>query len=428
LPSWRTVPPVYTSPLFQEDPCGELPGVYNGPTMITSEKIDEWLQEAQERPESAVPILQYIANRLRDLTSRNEELRAENIALMTEKRVEEYERRIAYLEYQLDLLKRQLGGEPMPVEGPSASGQVLHAPVTDVANILIYDNHGRVLRSTITSEALVNGSTLGHISGDLPKDSDAIRLLITPPAEELLWIFDSGRIATMPVTSLAPAADFDWGQAQVPAEPRSREILVCVAPVSRMALAEYFLQASRRGFVKKIRSGMASSILANHYIGSGVKQPADRTFDLVLCSGEDRLALISQAGYLLLLDIKGLPFAIEEAMRLEAVDHLVAAFVAPAGRSIFAMTQIGKAIHLTEDRLNPVAGLRTKGQALFSQQRRQKGVRLVGAASINDNDWGIALHQDGELTLHEIHDLCDAGVIVAQSSLLAFTTFSPARP
>lgn len=395
--------------------------------MITSEKIDEWLQEVQERPESAPLVLQYIANRLRDLTTRNEELRAENIALLTGKRVEEYEQRIAYLEYQLDLLKRQLNGEAITVEGLPAPGGAQQKPVTDLVNIFVFDNHARVLRTSLLSDQLVNGGTIGRIGPNPAKSAEEYRLLVTPPSEELLFIFDSGRIATLPATSIPLTPDLDWGRAGIPAEPRSSERLVCLAPISRLAFSEYLVQTSRRGFVKKIRSGMARSILANHYIGSGVKQPADRSFDLVLCSGEDRLALASQAGYLLLLDVKNLPFSIEEAMRLEPTDHMVAAFVAPAEQSVLAMTQWGKVIHLTEDRLNPVANMRTKGQALFSQQRRQKGARLVSAASISEDDWGVALHLDGELTLHEIRVICDVGAIEAQSDLLAFATFTPVR-
>ena len=79
--------------------------------MITPEKIEEWIKEAEQRPSSAPLIIQFIANRLRDLAGRNEELLAENIALLTGKRVEEYQQRIAHLEYQLELLKRQLKGE-----------------------------------------------------------------------------------------------------------------------------------------------------------------------------------------------------------------------------------------------------------------------------------------------------------------------------
>src|SRR5215204_6693342 len=76
-----------------------------------SHKIDEWIKEAEERPHSAVTIVKLVARRLRELTERDEELLAENIALQNGTRVEEYQKRIAHLEYQLDLLKRRFGGE-----------------------------------------------------------------------------------------------------------------------------------------------------------------------------------------------------------------------------------------------------------------------------------------------------------------------------
>ena len=46
-----------------------------------SHKIDEWMKEAEARPESAVTIVRLIARRLRELTERNAELLTENIAM-----------------------------------------------------------------------------------------------------------------------------------------------------------------------------------------------------------------------------------------------------------------------------------------------------------------------------------------------------------
>ena len=76
-----------------------------------SNKIDEWMKEAETRPESAVTIVRLVARRMVELTARNEELLTENIALQNGTRVEEYQKRIAHLEYQLDLLKRRFGSE-----------------------------------------------------------------------------------------------------------------------------------------------------------------------------------------------------------------------------------------------------------------------------------------------------------------------------
>ena len=116
--------------------------------MFPSEKIEEWLQEVSERPASAPLIIQFIANRLSELSKWNEQLREENIALRTEKRVQEYEQQISYLTYQLDLLKRQFDGE-LPDEALLAAAS---KPV-DLLNILLYDPQGRVARLELESKS-----------------------------------------------------------------------------------------------------------------------------------------------------------------------------------------------------------------------------------------------------------------------------------
>src|SRR5215207_456088 len=104
-----------------------------------SQKIDEWMKEAEARPESAVTIMKLVATRLRELTERNEELLAENIALQNGTRVEEHKKRIAHLEYQLDLLKRRFGTDEAKVsELPTISTE------TSTINLLIYNAHGRI--------------------------------------------------------------------------------------------------------------------------------------------------------------------------------------------------------------------------------------------------------------------------------------------
>jgi len=55
--------------------------------VITPEKIDEWIHEAEERPSSASLIIRFIGNRLIDLAKWNDELQADNLALRSEKKV-----------------------------------------------------------------------------------------------------------------------------------------------------------------------------------------------------------------------------------------------------------------------------------------------------------------------------------------------------
>src|SRR4030095_5852429 len=94
--------------------------------MSFNNKIDEWMKEAEERPESAITIVKLISRRLRELTERNEELLAENIALQNGTRVEEYQKRITHLEYQLDLLKRRFGDDDKaPMELPTKPAEIL---------------------------------------------------------------------------------------------------------------------------------------------------------------------------------------------------------------------------------------------------------------------------------------------------------------
>src|SRR5215204_7242970 len=99
-----------------------------------SHKIDEWIKEAEERPHSAVTIVKLAAKRMRELSERDEELLAENIALQNGTRVEEYQKRITHLEYQLELLKRRFGvdGDVLP--------QLPNKPVESAtSSLLIYN-------------------------------------------------------------------------------------------------------------------------------------------------------------------------------------------------------------------------------------------------------------------------------------------------
>jgi hypothetical protein len=394
--------------------------------MITPEKIEEWIKEAEQRPSSAPLIIQFIANRLRDLAGRNEELLAENIALLTGKRVEEYQQRLAHLEYQIELLKRQLKGElseaglaslPLtPVES------VLHPP-----SLLLYNALGQILRFELPLSPPASGPWL-IIPNPLPPELEPPRLLAVPATEELLLVFTSGRAATLPLSSLpltAPGPALDWLQAAIPDEPRAVEQLACLVPISRLALADVFLQATRRGYAKKISTSLAPSILANHFIGTGIRLPADRTFAIALGQKEDRLALVSAEGYLQLLEVPSLPTAIEEVIKLGVSDHLVAAFVPPAQGAILLATQAGKLIHRTLDSLETATSFKTRGLSLLSPARREKGIRIVAALPATDGDWAAALHLDGQLTLHPVNDLFGSGIIPTRSELVDVAIVRP---
>jgi predicted HAD superfamily Cof-like phosphohydrolase len=202
--------------------------------LISPDKIDEWIHEVEERPASAELIIRYIANRLSELASRDEELAAQNIELLSGRKVEQYESRIASLEYQLELLKRQLGGEViLPIEIPKPT------PILETSNVLLYHPLGRVLRLEMDPSELVHAQTIARIMGDVSPDGIQPTVMVTNSQEELLFIFDSGRTVAHPVTQLplSKADSLNWQQAFFE-EPRIKEELAAIQPIAKMPLFE----------------------------------------------------------------------------------------------------------------------------------------------------------------------------------------------
>jgi DNA gyrase/topoisomerase IV subunit A len=277
-------------------------------------KIEEWMKEAEERPESAIMIVRLIARRLRELTERDEELLAENIALQNGTRVEEYQKRITHLEYQLDLLKRRFGvDEGALVELPT---QHLEAAIP---NLLVYNAQGRIFRVEFNPDT----KELGRITGEMVSNLEPPRILTVPSNEEVLLLYTSGRVSTCKVSDfplIEPGEEWEWSQAALPDEPRGGEFMVSITPFSHLPLSDFFLQISRRGCVKKTMTSMAQSILGNHYIGKGALQKSDQPLDLMLSHKKDRAAFVTYEGKLIAFDVDELSYATEERIRLSATD------------------------------------------------------------------------------------------------------------
>lgn len=400
--------------------------------MITPEKIEEWVKEVQERPGSAPTILQFIANRLWHLAERNEELLNENISLRTGKRIDEYERRIEHLEYQLDLLRRQYQ-QGQPVRLAEIEEQAAAPGMLETVSILVYDAQGRVLRVVLGPDELRSDPGAVELVGNL-QASGAPGLLAVPTVEDLLFVYSSGRIARRAVVGIPPALpgagsqQVSWDKAPILEPSQAGEELVCLVPLSRLALVDYFVQASRRGYLKKINISMAESILSNHYIGTGTKQASDQTAAVMLCRQQERLALVSRQGYCLVSEVDSIGYAISSQMQLSSSDHLVAAVHLDPGQYLLAATQVGKLIHRPEEMLESAGSQKGRGQALYSASRRSQGVRVVGAAAVQEGDWCAALHQDGRLSWHPAGEIFESRMIATETELLAFTAFRLPRP
>ena len=384
--------------------------------MAFSNKIDEWIKEAESRPESALTILRLIARRLRDLTERNEELLAENIALQNGTRVEEYQKRIVHLEYQLELLKRRFG-----MEGSALLEEAPASPELSRLNLLVYNSYGRIFRIEVETDA----QALGRITDEMTHDREPPRLLAVRSDEEVLLLFTSGRVSTHTVSTI-PIVDvgdaWGWEQAAIQDEPRAGEWLVCIMPFSRLPLSDFFLQVSRRGCVKKTMTSMAQSVLANHYLGKGALQKSDQPFDVILGKKKDRFAFVTHEGHWIGLDVDELPYSAEDRIRLTASDYVVASFLPHPEEVTIFVTQTGKVLQRESYSLEPSKSPLAKGQALLSPSRLEQGVRFVGAASVRDQDQIVVLDATGNLRVHSADTITGAGSIGASAPILSIST------
>lgn len=386
--------------------------------MTFSEKIDEWIKEAETRPGSALMILKLVANRMRDLSERNEELLAENIALQNGTRVEEYQKRLTHLEFQLEMLKRRVGAD---------GAALAETSVETALSLLVYNAQGRIFRLSPASDpssdpSTGSGQALGRIKGELALDGELPRLLCVPADEEVLLLFTSGRISTLPVASLPlveAGGEWAWEQAALPDEPHAGELLACIMPLSRLSLSDMILQVSRRGCLKRTLTNLAQTILSNRYLGRGAVQKADQAFDACLCQKKERLALVTSEGRLLALDVDDLSYAAEERIRLEAQDYVVASGVIRPDDLLLCLTQTGKVVQREGSSLEVSKSPLSRGQALISPSRLEQGTRFIGAVRVKATDKIVVLDAEGKLTLHLAGDVCGAGSIHAGALILS---------
>lgn len=385
--------------------------------MTFSEKIDEWIKEAEARPASALLILRLVANRMRELNERNEALLSENITLQDGTRVQEYQKRITHLEYQLEMLKRRLGTDLAALET---------LPVTsEKASILAYNVHGRILR---IAPGEIFGK-IGRIRDELAFNGEWPRLLTAFEQDELLLLFTSGRVSSCAVSALptlAAGAEWDWSQAALPEEPHAGEMLACIMPLSHLPLSAYFIQASRRGSVKKTMTSLSETILSKNYLGKGTVQKADQAFDALLCQKKDHYALVTYEGRLLGLEVDALPYSAEERIRITASDYVIASFILPPEAALICLTQTGKVIQREASLLDLAKSPLARGQALIPPARLEQGTRFIGAVSARPGDQLIVLDADGILTVYATEAVSRAGTLQAGALILSIGLI-PAR-
>lgn len=388
--------------------------------MISNNQIEDWIHEIEERPSSAALILRSIAARLSELDRWNEELLADNIQLRSGNRVEEYESRIAALEYQLELLKRG---------GVSLSGEGAALPEAPAAGCLIlFSPAGQVLRLPLPADLPAGGITLGRLPAAVDR-SQPPGFLAARNNEELLFVFDSGRSVTLPAGQIpAAGAELDFRQGQR-IQPRPGEELAAVLPINALALAEYCVQVSRRACAKLMPKSGFQSLIARGSVGAGIKRRPDRTAVLALCGREDALVLATREGCLAVLPVSRLPYSVDEILQLSISDFVITGFAYGGQADLLFVTNVGKLIRREASWLEPPGSFKSRGQAVFSVARREAGVRLVGAAAVPRRGQCAALRSDGSVWAYPLQALLDASAIDCgpePGELAAFTLLAGA--
>ncbi len=391
--------------------------------MVDRTKIQAWIKEIEQRPSSAALILNYIGNRLEELTSKNEELQAEIFALQSGNRVEAYENKIAHLEYQIDLLKRQgfaIDPETLPM---CIKLYLTHHDSKATSKLLIYDLTSRVAQLDFSPDLHQKFREIGQLSNIENIQPETFRMLSALPNEELLFVFDSGRVATVGIEKISLeqaqlSADekvekriISWDNVGKPINTNGGEKLSCISSFSQLPFSDYFFLISRRGYSKKIRTSMASSIISNHYIGTGIQSKPDCLFTMSLVRSDERLVFMSHEGLLLGISTQSIPVSLEEIFKLNYSDHVVAFMKPKRDEFILVLTNIGKTVQIMLEQIEMANGIGTRGQGFLSAKRRNQGVRVIGAVAAREEDMGIIIDQFGKVSAIPIGELADAGTL-----------------
>jgi DNA gyrase/topoisomerase IV subunit A len=332
--------------------------------------------------------------------------------------VKEYERRIAELEFQLDLLKRQLG---------SGGG----TPQLETTSLLLFNDKGQIIRLAVDDANLAGDQPFSRIEGTPHILSHSYGVVTATSFDQLLLVFSTGRTASLPVEQvpLSTGSGGGWARAYQ-ADLRSMEELACMLPITRLHAYDCCIQVSRFGAARKIAIQYFKTFVSNNNIGKGVKFNFDRILNLTLCNETQLLVLASRGGNLLSLSASALPVALDEIMRFKVNDYVVSALALDPGQTMVAVTQNGAAYAQNQAWLQPAkAGDRRMRQLL--PEKRAEDEALAGAVALGGTDWLIVYRDDGTFTAYRPGGLSNRKTILAagqDARVLAVANYSPSQP
>ena len=358
--------------------------------MLKPTKINEWVKEVEERPLMAPFIIRRISDRLFELDAENERLRADNLALETGKKVQEYERRISDLEYQLELLKRQVqnGGEVK----------------LKTASLLIYDSLGRVLAREVHAADLVSGEILTTVKAEMSFDPEEMRMLVVDPSEEILFVFDTGKVMSLSAEKLPLVSSSELNQENIyQVELRSGERLIALVPVSQVPLVDHCVQISRRGLAKSITADYFQMFVTNRNIGTGVKSKSDRNFNLTLCNQDDIYVVVSLEGFLAAFIMDQFSVSARNVIKLGMNDFLVSSFIMREEQSLAVVTRGGDVFMQAANWLSAENATGSKRRLLLSKSKAG-GMQVVSAEAVKPGGWGFILYEDGAVRVLQLEE------------------------
>ena len=129
--------------------------------------------------------------------------------------------------------------------------------------LLIYDSTSRVVCLDYSPDHHLNFGEIGQLSNIDNIQPETFRIVAASPNEELLFVFSSGRVATIGIEKISLAQAqlstdepfvkriISWDNAEIPLDTNGGEILSCISSFSQLPFSDYFFLISRRGFSKK---------------------------------------------------------------------------------------------------------------------------------------------------------------------------------
>jgi DNA gyrase/topoisomerase IV subunit A len=307
--------------------------------------------------------------------------------------VREFERKIAELELQLDMLRRQVVGGPKPA--------------VQNQHLVLFNEKGQLVRIELPD--LTKPGVVAQLDPRGLLMPRQFGMIVGNAYDELLLVLSSGRTVHLPAEQL-PLSSGDrlaWDDTFA-ADLRALEELVSMVPITRMSLFDYAVQTSRFGYARKIAQSYFKTFIANNNIGRGIKFDFDRLCNLSLANEAGVVVLACRSGAIFATQAAALPVGLDEVIHFKVGDYLAASFAIDPEQLMVAVSEDSVGFVQKADWLI----LAKPGERKFRQvfpERKAGEMTLAGAAAANLQDWGLALREDGTIYAFRVSDLSTRG-------------------